>query len=42
MKLQLIRHTWGTTGTWEERFPQFKAAGYQGVETAPPESWSNS
>jgi hypothetical protein len=37
MKLELIRHTWGTTGTWEELFPAFKAAGYHGVETAPPE-----
>jgi hypothetical protein len=38
MKLELIRHTWGTTGIWEELFPQFKAAGYEGVETAPPDS----
>lgn len=37
MKLQLIRHTWGTTGTWEDLFPAFETAGYQGLETAPPE-----
>lgn len=37
MRLELIRHTWGTTGTWEELFPAFQAAGYEGVETAPPE-----
>ncbi|MBN8460616.1 MAG: sugar phosphate isomerase/epimerase [Verrucomicrobia bacterium] len=38
MKLELIRHTWGTSGTWEELFPAFKSAGYDGVETPPPET----
>jgi hypothetical protein len=36
MKLQLIRHTWGTQGPRRELFSSFKAAGYQGVETGVP------
>ena len=36
MKLRLIRHTWGTTGSWEELFPAFSAAGYHGIETSVP------
>ncbi|MEI7910051.1 MAG: sugar phosphate isomerase/epimerase [Verrucomicrobiota bacterium] len=36
MKLQLIRHTWGTQGPRHELFSSFKAAGYQGVETGVP------
>lgn len=36
MELKLIRHTWGTRGTWEELFPSFQAAGYHGVETGVP------
>lgn len=36
MKLQLIRHTWGTQGPRHELFSTFKAAGYQGVETGVP------
>lgn len=36
MKLQLIRHTWGTHGPLTELLPSFKAAGYQGVETGVP------
>lgn len=36
MKLLLFRHLWGVSGTWEEVFPQFKAAGYHGIESELP------
>jgi sugar phosphate isomerase/epimerase len=38
MNLLLFRHLWGVTGKWEEVFPAFKEAGYQGIECATPPS----
>jgi hypothetical protein len=39
MNLILFRHLWGATGEWEDLFPKFKQAGYQGIEgpVPPPE-----
>lgn len=37
MNLQLFRHTWGTTGSWEDLFPNFQTAGYHGIETGVPQ-----
>jgi sugar phosphate isomerase/epimerase len=36
MQLKLIRHLWGLDEPWETLFPKIKAAGYTGIETAPP------
>jgi sugar phosphate isomerase/epimerase len=36
MRLLLFRHLWGVSGSWEEVFPKFKAAGYHGIETSVP------
>jgi len=36
MQLRLIRHLWGTIGSWEELFPKFKQLGYHGVECHVP------
>jgi hypothetical protein len=36
MKLILFRHLWGVDATWEQVFPQFKKAGYQGIESKLP------
>jgi sugar phosphate isomerase/epimerase len=38
MRLALVRHLWGTNGSWETLFPRIKASGYEVVESAmPPE-----
>lgn len=36
MNLRLIRHTWGTNGSWAELFSAFQRAGYHGIETSIP------
>jgi sugar phosphate isomerase/epimerase len=36
MKLIVFRHLWGVDGAWEQVFPQFKEAGYRGIESALP------
>jgi len=36
MNLLLFRHLWGVTEKWEEIFPVFRDAGYQGIECAIP------
>ncbi|MFA7002718.1 MAG: TIM barrel protein [Verrucomicrobiia bacterium] len=36
MKLILFRHLWGVDGAWEQVFPQFKKAGYRGIESKLP------
>ena len=36
MKLVLIRHLWGVTGSWEEVFPKFRELGFAGIECALP------
>ena len=36
MKLVLIRHLWGVTGSWEEVFPTFRKLGFEGIECALP------
>lgn len=38
MKLILFRHLWGVTDPWEQAFPQFAAAGYQGIESRMPDA----
>jgi hypothetical protein len=37
MKLILFRHLWGVAGEWEDTFPKFKHAGYQGIESQMPQ-----
>lgn len=32
MELIIFRHLWGVEGAWEKKLPQFKAAGYGGIE----------
>ena len=36
MKLKLIRHLWGVTGSWEETFPRFAELGFTGIEAPLP------
>ena len=36
MKLIVFRHLWGVIGEWEDLFPKFKRAGYQGIESQMP------
>lgn len=36
MKLRLFRHLWGVAGEWEDLFPRFKQAGYEGIEGQVP------
>ena len=36
MELKLFRHLWGVDEAWETAFPNFKAAGYAGIESGWP------
>lgn len=36
MKLTLFRHLWGVAGTWDQEFPRFREAGYEGIESRMP------
>jgi len=38
MELTVFRHLWGVGTPWEQSFPQFKDAGYEGIETRLPPS----
>jgi hypothetical protein len=37
MELRVMRHLWGVRESWEHAFPQFKAAGYAGIDALPPD-----
>ena len=38
MELRLMRHMWGVSESWENVFPRFKSAGYQGIDALPPDT----
>ena len=42
MELKLFRPMWGVEQSWEEVFPRFEAAGYDGVEAGVPKAGDDS
>ncbi len=36
MRLQVFRHLWGVSDSWEQSFPRFQSRGYAGIEAVLP------